>query len=83
MKTTNEKYEKSFIFLFLLIFLYIFYTLYTIFRSDVVLADDLVMIYSAKSVNQNFVEYIISFIDSPTMSARPVSGFITGAIIFL
>ncbi|MNU12197.1 hypothetical protein D3C71_02190 [compost metagenome] len=83
MNTINEKYEKSFIFLFLLTFLYIFYTLYTIFSSDVVLADDLVMIYSAKNINQNFFEYIISFIDSSTMSARPISGFITGTIIFL
>lgn len=83
MKTTNEKYEKNFIFLFLLIFFYIFYILYTIFSLDVVLADDLIMIYSGKNIDQNFFEYIVSFVDSSTMSARPVSGFITGTIVFL
>ncbi|HEX7871007.1 MAG TPA: hypothetical protein VF455_12935, partial [Chryseobacterium sp.] len=80
---TNDNNGKSFIFLFFLIFLYVFYTLYKIYSLDVVLADDLGLIYLTKNIHQNYFEYIVSYIDSSTMSARPVSGFITGTIIFL
>lgn len=80
---SKSNYEKSFILLFFLVFFYVFYALYAIYSSNVVLADDLAMIYLAKDINQNYFDYIASFVNSSTMSARPVSGFITGTIIFL
>lgn len=65
-----------------MLFFYVFYTLYAIYSSNVILADDLSILYSSKDIHQNYFEYIISYIDSSTMSARPVSGFITGTIAF-
>lgn len=70
------------IFLLLIIFTYIIYIHYSIYKSNVLLADDLGLIYRAKDIQQSYFEFIKLYIDSSTMSARPVSGFVTGSIIF-
>ena len=57
--------------------------MYSIYSSNAIIADDLSFIYSTKSINQNYLDFTTSFLNSGSMSARPVSGFITASIIYL
>lgn len=64
----------------------LFYSIYIIFKlrhHKVLLADDLSQAYIAQNIGVSFWDFLTSYLDSQTMSARPVSGLITGTIVFL
>ncbi|WP_347219141.1 hypothetical protein [Chryseobacterium sp.] len=71
------------IFLNILIVVYNLYIWLTIFREKVIVADDLKEVYNAKYISKPYFSYIYSYLDSSNMAARPVSGFITGTLVFL
>ncbi|WP_312901741.1 hypothetical protein [Chryseobacterium taichungense] len=65
------------------IILFTLYISFSVFKEKVMIADDLSKVYEAGSISQPYFSFIYSFLDSSTMAARPVSGFVTGTLIFL
>ena len=51
--------------------------------TNTLLADDLSKMYESIYLDSNFIDFIFSFLDSATMSARPVSGLLTGSLIYI
>lgn len=79
-KKLNNRY------LILLNFLIIVYNLYiwlSVFIEKVVVADDLKEVYNAKYISKPYLDYIYSYLDSSNMAARPISGWVTGTLVFL
>lgn len=62
---------------------YALYISFCIFKHKAALADDLSKIYESGNISQPYFKFIYSFLDSHTMAARPVSGFMTGTLMFL
>lgn len=79
-KKLNNNYL---IFLNILIIVYTFYISLSVFREKVIVTDDLSKVYESKFISESYFNYIYSFLDSSTMAARPVSGFVTGTLVFL
>nr|WP_315029412.1 hypothetical protein [uncultured Chryseobacterium sp.] len=75
--------NNYFIFLNILIIVYTLYISLCVFREKVIVSDDLSKVYESKFISASYFSYIYSFLDSTTMAARPVSGFVTGTLIFL
>lgn len=71
------------IFLNILIVVYNLYIWLSIFKEKVIVADDLKEVYNAGYVSKPYFSYIYSYLDSSNMAARPVSGFVTGTLVFL
>lgn len=71
------------VFLNILIVVYNLYIWLSIFREKVIVADDLKEAYNARYVSKPYFSYMYSYLDSSNMAARPVSGFITGTLVFL
>lgn len=71
------------IFLNILIIVYNFYIWVSLFREKVIVTDDLKEAYNSKYISEPYFSYIHSYLDSSNMAARPVSGFVTGTLVFL
>lgn len=71
------------LFLNISVITYVLYISFCIFKDKVALADDLSKIYESGNISQSYFTFIYSFLDSHTMAARPVSGLVTGTLIFL
>lgn len=71
------------IFLNILIVVYNLYIWLSIFKEKVILADDLKEVYNAQYISKPYFSYIYSYLDSSNMAARPVSGLVTGTLVFL
>ncbi|VFA41788.1 hypothetical protein [Chryseobacterium indologenes] len=71
------------IFLNILIIVYTLYISLSVFKEKVIVTDDLSKVYESKLISGSYFTYIYSFLDSTTMAARPVSGFVTGTLIYL
>lgn len=85
LKNNIEKKRSNtyLIFLNILIIVYNLYIGLSIFREKVIVADDLKEVYNAKYVSKPYFSYIYSYLDASNMAARPVSGFVTGTLVFL
>ncbi|AZA77510.1 hypothetical protein EG347_08280 [Chryseobacterium sp. G0186] len=70
------------VFLNILIIVYSLYICLSVFKEKIIVSDDLSKLYESKQVSTSYFSYIYSFLDSTTMAARPVSGWITGTLIF-
>ena len=70
------------IFLNILIIVYNLYISLSVFKGKVIVTDDLSKVYESKLISESYFDFIYSFLDSTTMAARPVSGFVTGTLIF-
>ncbi|CAA7391997.1 hypothetical protein CHRY9393_03021 [Chryseobacterium fistulae] len=70
------------IFLNILIIVYSLYICFSIFKNKVLLADDLSKVYELKNISGSYFKYIHAFLDSYTMASRPISGFVTGTLMF-
>ncbi|MEJ5106412.1 hypothetical protein [Chryseobacterium sp. MYb328] len=79
-KKLNNRYL---ILLNILIIVYNLYIWLSIFIEKVIVADDLKEAYNSKYISKPYVSYIYSYLDSSNMAARPVSGFVTGTLVFL
>ncbi|MDN3691887.1 hypothetical protein QWZ06_06265 [Chryseobacterium tructae] len=80
----KKKLSNSYlIFLNILIIIYNLYIWLSIFIEKVVVTDDLKEAYSSKYISKPYFSYIYSYLDSSNMAARPVSGFVTGTLVFL
>ncbi|BAP32865.1 antibiotic biosynthesis monooxygenase [Chryseobacterium sp. StRB126] len=71
------------IFLNILIVVYNLYIWLSVFTEKVIVTDDLKEAYNARHISKSYFSYIGSYLDSSNMAARPVSGFITGTLVFL
>lgn len=71
------------VFLNILIVVYNLYIWLSVFTEKVIVADDLKEAYNARHISKPYFSYIYSYLDSSNMAARPVSGFITGTLVFL
>ncbi|SDJ22466.1 hypothetical protein [Chryseobacterium jejuense] len=71
------------IFLNILIVVYNIYIWLSVFTEKIIVADDLKEAYNARHISKPYFSYIYSYLDSSNMAARPVSGFITGTLVFL
>ncbi|RNA61837.1 hypothetical protein D1631_07770 [Chryseobacterium nematophagum] len=69
-------------FLNILIVIYSCYIGFTIFINKVLLADDLSKVYESKNISEPYFKYIHTFLDTYTMASRPISGFVTGTLVF-
>ncbi|WP_106915048.1 hypothetical protein [Chryseobacterium aurantiacum] len=79
----EKKLNNSYlIFLNILIIVYNLYICLAVFKEKIVVSDDLSKLYESKYISESYFSYIYSFLDSTTMAARPVSGFVTGTLIF-
>lgn len=75
--------NRYLIFLNILIIVYNLYIGLSVFTEKVIIADDLKEVYNAKYISKPYFSYIYSYLDSSNMSARPVSGWVTGTLVFL
>lgn len=82
MKTILKKIKSEILILFC-ICLYTLYITLKITKNQALLADDLGMMYKIQHIDSNLAEFLWSFLDSTTMSARPISGIVTGMIIYV
>lgn len=71
------------IFLNILIVVYNLYIWLSVFTEKVIVADDLKEAYNARHISKSYFSYMYSYLDSSNMAARPVSGFVTGTLVFL
>ncbi|OCA79037.1 hypothetical protein BBH99_19860 [Chryseobacterium contaminans] len=71
------------VFLNILIVVYNLYIWFSVFTEKAIVADDLKEAYNARHISEPYFSYIYSYLDSSNMAARPVSGFITGTLVFL
>ncbi|MGE8552371.1 MAG: hypothetical protein ACN6OB_00355 [Chryseobacterium jejuense] len=71
------------IFLNILIIVYNLYIWLSVFTEKIIVSDDLKEAYNARHISKPYFSYIYSYLDSSNMAARPVSGFITGTLVFL
>ncbi|AZA90493.1 Uncharacterised protein [Chryseobacterium nakagawai] len=71
------------IFLNILIVVYNLYIALCVFTEKVIVTDDLKEAYSARYISESYFSYIYSYLDSSNMAARPVSGWVTGTLVFL
>ncbi len=71
------------LFLNISIGIYALYISLSVFINKVMLADDLSKVYKSQCISQPYFRFIHSFLDSSTMAARPISGYVTGTLIFL
>lgn len=79
----EKKLNNSYlIFLNILIIVYNFYISLSVFKEKIIVTDDLSKLYESKYISKSYFSYIYSFLDSTTMAARPVSGIVTGTLIF-
>ncbi|MGU3376022.1 hypothetical protein [Chryseobacterium sp. M5A1_1a] len=78
-KKLNNTYR---IFLNILIIVYSLYICLAVFKEKIIVSDDLSKLYESKYISESYFSYIYSFLDSTTMAARPISGFVTGTLIF-
>lgn len=79
------KYKSTQIYVLALIFFGI-YIYYGIIYENSVIIDDLSLLrdtYILKSKPEGFFDFIINFVSSDVMNARPLSGFVTGCLIFI
>ncbi len=79
----NNIRNTYWVFLNILLIVYHFYIFLYVFVEKVIVADDLKEVYNSKEISTSYLNYIYSYLDSSTMAARPVSGFITGTLVFL
>lgn len=70
------------IFLNILIVVYNLYIWFAVFTKKAIVADDLKEAYNARHISKPYFGYIYSYLDSSNMAARPVSGFVTGTLVF-
>ncbi|AIH01633.1 hypothetical protein M949_0462 [Riemerella anatipestifer CH3] len=80
MNTKTNYHQKL---LFSIILIYALYVVTKITYTNTLLADDLSKMYESIYLDSNFIDFIFSFLDSATMSARPVSGLLTGSLIYI
>lgn len=66
----------------ILIIVYNLYISLTIFSEKIILTDDLARVYELRAISESYFSYIHSFLDSATMAARPVSGWVTGTLFY-
>ncbi|MFP3832839.1 hypothetical protein [Chryseobacterium sp. SIMBA_028] len=79
----EKKLNNSYlIFLNILIIVYNLYICLAVFKEKIVVSDDLSKLYESKYISESYFSYIYSFLDSTTMAARPISGLVTGTLIF-
>ncbi|RXM51527.1 MULTISPECIES: hypothetical protein [unclassified Chryseobacterium] len=67
----------------ILIVVYNLYIGLSVLKEKVIVADDLKEAYNARHISKPYFNYIYSYLDSSNMAARPVSGFVTGTLVFL
>ncbi|WP_449388179.1 hypothetical protein [Chryseobacterium lineare] len=79
----KKNIDNSGIFLNILIIIYTLYISLSVFIEKVIVADDLSKVYESKFISQSYFSFIYSFLDSATMAARPVSGIVTGTLMYL
>ena len=79
----EKKLNNSYlIFLNILIIVYNLYISLSVFKEKIIVTDDLSKLYESKHISKSYFSYLYSFLDSTTMAARPVSGIVTGTLIF-
>ncbi|WP_250255414.1 hypothetical protein [Chryseobacterium sp. Marseille-Q3244] len=71
------------VFLNILIVVYGLYIALCVFTEKVIVTDDLKEAYNARHISEPYFSYIYSYLDSSNMAARPVSGWVTGTLVFL
>lgn len=71
------------VFLNILIVVYNLYIWLSIFKEKVIVTDDLKEAYNARYISKPYFSYIYSYLDSSNMAARPISGWVTGTLVFL
>lgn len=69
--------------LLITIILYVLYVHIKIINHEVLLVDDLSKVYQGQNITSSFFSFLSHFLDSSTMSARPISGIVTGIVIYL
>ncbi|WP_160136585.1 hypothetical protein [Chryseobacterium sp. c4a] len=80
----EKKISNSYlIFLNILIIVYNLYIWLSVFIEKVIVADDLKEAYNSRYISKPYFSYIYSYLDSSNMAARPVSGLVTGTLVFL
>ena len=80
----KEKSSNNYqILLNLLIVVYILYIVLSVFKERTLLTDDLASAYGLKTISGSYLSFVHTYLDSQTMGARPVSGFITATVCFL
>jgi len=67
----------------MLITVYYLYIFVSIFQEKSALTDDLASIYGLGTISDSYLSFVHSYLDSRTMAARPVSGFVTATLCFL
>ncbi|MGL6126576.1 hypothetical protein, partial [Chryseobacterium artocarpi] len=79
----EKKLNNSYlIFLNILIIVYNLYISLSVFKEKIIVTDDLSKLYESKHISKSYFSYLYSFLDSTTMAARPISGIVTGTLIF-
>lgn len=80
LKMSIKKYNYQAIF-FLVVFMT--FLLGSLVKNNILLTDDLAFVDNARfAKHKNFFEYIYSFMNTETMTSRPVSAFITALITY-
>lgn len=80
MKEKRNNYQ---ILLNILIVVYHLYIVLSVFKERAVLTDDLASVYGLKTISGSYLSFLHTYLDSQTMAARPVSGFVTATLCFL
>ncbi|AZB27309.1 hypothetical protein EG339_23325 [Chryseobacterium bernardetii] len=79
----EKKLNRAYlIFLNILIVAYNLYIWLAVFTEKVIVTDDLKEAYNARHISKPYLSYIYSYLDASNMAARPVSGFVTGTLVF-
>ncbi|WP_147474465.1 hypothetical protein [Chryseobacterium nematophagum] len=58
----------------------------TMYYNDVLLVDDLAKMYEVFELKKgagNYFTFIHMFLDTETMTSRPISGIITGTLVYI
>ncbi|SHF19330.1 hypothetical protein [Chryseobacterium takakiae] len=79
----KKNIERDQLFLNISIIIYVLYISLSVCYEKILLADDLAMAYEYRFISQSYFSFICSFLDSSTMAARPVSGFVTATVMFI
>ncbi|CAI8752484.1 hypothetical protein [Chryseobacterium sp. IT-36CA2] len=80
MKEKRNNYQ---ILLNILIAVYYLYIFISIFKEKAALTDDLANLYRLGHISGSYLSFVHSSLDTTTMAARPVSGFVTATLCFL
>ncbi|RNA61080.1 hypothetical protein D1631_03590 [Chryseobacterium nematophagum] len=78
-------YDKEKIFNIFLIMFASFHFI-TMYYNDVLLVDDLAKMYEVFELKKgagNYFTFIHMFLDTETMTSRPISGIITGTLVYI